>query len=299
MAGITQTSDLGDILPKFIDAVRFKLQEQVKARATVRVENLGSGQGSDFNIPTYAAMSAFALTEGVDMAQAQTMSDSNVQISPTEVGVQAVITRKALRRNKEPVFQQLRRIMTDALAKKEDQDIFDDAANFTTSRGTGAGNAFQTEDIFVAMTNLRATTGGTAGGPAPEPYFLWIHPNALYDIMADVLGSWSTGLLGTATPFSQGLSEDTFKRGFKAINGIADLMVVDSTNIAVDSGDDADNAALSKEAIIFVEEGEVEFGEEPDVSLRGVELNLVKSYATGEYEDTWGVRLISDALALT
>ncbi|MFQ5473084.1 MAG: hypothetical protein ACE5FA_09395, partial [Dehalococcoidia bacterium] len=92
------TSDLGDILPKFIDAVRFKLQEQEKARATVRVETLGEGQGSDFNIPTYSAMTAYALTEGVDMVQAQALTDSNVQISPTEVGVQALITRKALRR---------------------------------------------------------------------------------------------------------------------------------------------------------------------------------------------------------
>lgn len=293
MAGINVTSDLGDILPKFIAAVKFKLQEQEKARATVTVETLSPGQGSAYNLPLYSALTAFALTEGVDMAQAQAVSDSNLAISPTEVGVQVLITRLALRRNKENVLQNLRKLSTDALVRKKDQDIFDDAANFNTDFGGSA--TLKTEDLFAAETALAASTSGSAGGPAPEPYFFWVHPNSLFDIISDVEGFGSGIFPQASTPLPDGTSQDVFTGGRMALRRISNLTIVSSTNIAASGSVDASNAALSKGAVILVEETPPEFADEPDVSMRGLEINLVQSYATGEYEDTWGRLVTADA----
>jgi len=292
---ITGTSDLDDILPKFISAVKFRLQAEEKAKPTVRTETLGKGQGDTFNIPLYGQFTARALTEKVDNTDQQVLTDSNLAINPSEIGVNAVVTRLALRRNKEPVLMHLRRIMTDALTRKKDQDIFDDAANFSNSRGS-AGSALSTEFPFAAGQRIRAVTSGNQGGPAPDPHFFWVHPNSLYDILSDV-EAFSSNMLGTTTPLGE-YAASVFQGGVGILNKVAGLTVVESPNINVDSNDDADNAVLSKEAIVLVEEGGPEWATEPDVSLRGLELNIVQSYQTGEYADGWGARIIADAVAL-
>ena len=64
---INTLATLADHEPQLIAESRFTLQEVGVMRNLVSRETLGRGQGGDVNIPKFATLTAYALTEGVDL----------------------------------------------------------------------------------------------------------------------------------------------------------------------------------------------------------------------------------------
>ena len=85
-----------------------------------------------------------------------------------------------------------------------------------------------------------------------------------------------------------------------AIQGtIAGCLVVQSTNIVPDSGDDASNAVFARDAIVLVESGGIEDNTDmTQVSGRAVEITMSEWYVAAERADAWGNEILADAAAV-
>src|SRR3990167_9683629 len=93
MAGVTGTTQIDQAVEKFLAASRYTLQERpgVVARSIQNIR-LPENSGPSVNIPKYGTVTTYALTEGVDMAQAQQISDTLMTITPAEFGAQVILT---------------------------------------------------------------------------------------------------------------------------------------------------------------------------------------------------------------
>src|SRR3990172_3939425 len=97
-AGVTKKSSVGDSVPtEFIADVLLKTQQGAVMRNLVDVHTLPEGEGGVYELTELTRAIAYALTEGVDMTQAQEITDSSVEVTPGEVGAQVVRTDLAER----------------------------------------------------------------------------------------------------------------------------------------------------------------------------------------------------------
>ena len=113
-------------------------------------------KGSTINVPYFGTVTAQGLTEGVDMANPQEMEDTNVQITPGEVGCQIVITDKCVRDDQEDIIRAAGRILGDAMEVKRDTDLLGELDDATTALG---GSGALTMGIIAAA---RALLSGNA-----------------------------------------------------------------------------------------------------------------------------------------
>src|SRR5690348_1894231 len=114
-AGLTGTAQIDQAVNKFLAESRFTLQERPGVvQKSIRNENLPTHQGPSVNIPKYATITTYALTEGVDMAQAQQITDTLMTLTPTEYGNQTVLTDMMLDESRDEFFRVAGRIQGDS-----------------------------------------------------------------------------------------------------------------------------------------------------------------------------------------
>ncbi|MCK5021114.1 MAG: hypothetical protein KAS32_29155, partial [Candidatus Peribacteraceae bacterium] len=178
---ITTTADLADTIPTVIEEARHTAQFQAIMANLVWKITKQQGDGSTVNVPYWGEVVATGLSEGIDMTQAATMMDTNVQVTPAEVGVKIILTDKLIRDNQEDVKAAAGKILGAAMEKKRDQDLLGQLDNGTTSLG-GTATALTMGHVAAG----RALLGGNAtatGGPAPLPYACVHHPYTLLDLV--------------------------------------------------------------------------------------------------------------------
>lgn len=289
----TTTGNLDQFEPHFIAAGRFTLEEAGILDKLFSKETLPRGQGRDISIPKFGTVTAYALTEGVDMAQAQSLSDSVTTITPGEVGVQVVVTDKMLRQLPAGLAEKIGRVMGNAMMVKRESDLMTLLDGFSVANG-GTGAALNVEELFIGYSNIR----GNVTEPGPEPIYCVLHPWQWYDIAADIEG-FSAKTFGTGTPLegAGGITEQVFKDFF--VGRIASMPIMISGNVPIDSTPDATGGCFSRESCIFVEVEGVSNEKERDASLRGWEYNVTAEYGYVEYQNAWGFELKSDATAPT
>jgi hypothetical protein len=143
------------------------------------------------------------------------------------------------------------------------------------------------------MAHLRGAvayiaTGGTTGQPGPEPIVFVLHPEQLSDIVAGIAPIGTYGI-------PHGISEDITKNYYRGNIPVYGSPIFVDGNITRDSGDDAKGGAFSKMAMMFTRSQEWLIDTQHDASLRADEMILTTEYSWDEYEDGWGVELMSDA----
>ena len=112
---VNTTSVLGDTIPTIIEEARYTEQfKEVISNLSWRISK-EIHKGSTVNIPYFGTVTANALSEGIDMVNPQSMEDTNVQFTPSEVGAQIVVTDKLVRDNQEDVIRAAGRILGDAM----------------------------------------------------------------------------------------------------------------------------------------------------------------------------------------
>src|SRR4030065_215630 len=93
MAGPPTTSTIGDSIPtEFIAEVRKKEQEGSIMRGLVQQVNLPEHQGGTYQMNELSRITISALGEGIDMASAQAITDSKLQVVPIEYGGKGELT---------------------------------------------------------------------------------------------------------------------------------------------------------------------------------------------------------------
>lgn len=290
---ITTTAELGDTIPTVIEEARHTAQFKAVMAGLVWRITKEKGDGKTVNVPYWGEVTAVGLTEGVDMTAASAMEDTNVQITPAEVGVKIILTDKLIRDNMNDVKAAAGRILGDAMEKKRDQDLLGQMDDATISIG-GTGAALEMGHIAAARALLSGNATVT-GGPAPMPYVCVHHPFALLDLVdivtplvpiagsASAAGAWSGG------------AEDILRN--YSIGRLFGMPIVEDGNLDISANTSGKGGAFASGlggGIILATANEWSVEPQRDASLRGWELNIVGEYGVGEYLPGWIVELQND-----
>lgn len=287
MAGPTTTAEIDDAVEKTLAASRYTMQERPGVvKGTMRQETLPTGGGPSINIPKYGTVTTYALTEGVDMTQAQQITDTVMTITPSEYGAQVVLTDLMLMQSRDEFFAVAGRILGESFTRQMDQVLCDDFASHSLGVGS-AGTSMTVGHIMAGEASLTYngpanSTAGRGGEPATGMIHCVQTPAALHTVRKGLSGAVSA--IGATTqadkPSVQSLTTDFMVGGVRVHSDI---------NISKDTSDDAIGIIRAEDADIFVSHGGGPSAErERDASLRAWEVNYVGRWARGEYDDNWG-----------
>ena len=290
----TKTSTLTDTIPTVIEEARFT--QQFKAVMAGMCWNIKKElhEGSTVNVPYWGIVTAHNLVEGTDMANPQEMEDTNVPITPGEVGCQIVITDKCVRDDQEDVIRAAGRILGEAMEVKRDTDLLAELDDGTNSLGS---SSTATMGIVAAARALLSGNAVATGGPAPMPYAMVHHPYVLLDLV-DVLTPtipYSGSNSSTSQAMPGGMTENVLKN--YTIGRLFGMPVVEDGNLTISSSVAKGGvfATGTGGSIILATADEWDIEDERDASLRATELNIVGEYGVGEYLAGWIVELACNA----
>lgn len=293
MAGVTGTSQIDQAVERFLAASRYTMQEKPGIiKSSIRTERLPENSGPSVNIPKYGQVTTYALTEGVDMTQAQQITDTLMTLTPTEYGAQVVLTDLMLMTVRDEFFRVAGKILGESFDRQQDQTLCDDMDNFSVALGS-AGTAITLGHVMAghAAVKYNAPANGTAGRggePAPDPITFVHTPAALHTLAKNMTGGQGATGATQVTP-------DTKYAGYQ-LAAVPGLTIKSDINFNKDTSDDVKGGLFSKEALILVElGGGASVEKERDASLRGWELNFVGRWARGEYNDGWGREMLFDS----
>lgn len=291
----------------------FKLLYDAKGimKSTATNMKLGKHEGASKNVNNYGRVTAYDVANGVDITQAQDLSDATTSYTPGDVAVQVLLSRQTMDQIQDPDIEgRTARMLSNAFDLKQDGDGAAQLASFTNALGS-AGTVFSPGHALAAQVRQMTGNNRTNPEPFPGPYYMTIHPYTAIVIAGRVLPLGSTpagaAAYGANTgahagvsvgPGTNAMTEALMKEGLGAIGMFAGATVKLDANISVDSSDDASGAYYSKEGLIFVEEIAPRLDpQRDDKSMRGaVELNLWGSYAWGLYRaGASGTELLFDA----
>jgi len=291
---ITVKASIDDAVEKYVAEARYTMQERPGVIwGSIRTERLPEHSGPAVNIPKYGTVNTFALTEGIDMAQAQEITDTGLAITPAEYGAQVILTDLQLQTTKDDFFRVAGRILGDSFDRQREQTLCDDCDNFSVALGS-AGTALNLGHVMAAHGSIKYNapengTAGRGGEPGPDPIYGFITPAQAHSLKKTMVGG--IGAAG-ATQVVPALDRAGYSEQFEA----GGVMIKTTVNFNKDSSDDVKAGFLSKEAWIGVELGGGPGAEkERDASLRAWEVNFVGRWARAEYNDAWGREGVFDS----
>jgi len=273
----TTSSTLDDLFANIIAQARFTAEEQSLMMGLVTQYNIANEAGKTVQIPKYPAITAAALTEGTDMSSTQ-VSTSSVTVTVGEVGAQVVLTDMAAFGAGNPAVE-LGTVLGNAIATKMDTDLIGLFTGFTASVGA-AGQELTAVDLFKAAATLRAAkvTGNIVAV---------IHPFQAYSIKSSLTSTF-------ADPNGGDVQNEAMRTGY--VGTVAGIDVYESANLTIDGSGDAVAAVFAPEALAIAVKRDFGIESERDASLRAFELNATAAYGVAELDDSFGVKLIGDAV---
>jgi hypothetical protein len=292
MAGAIGTAQIDDLQEKIIGAVRFTLQETVQpiGDGFTKVEG-ADGMDDTFNSPKYNTVTAYGLTEGVDMSQAQQVTDSNVAISASEVGVQVVPTRKAMRTvGSDRMLRDLGKIMANAVIVKKETDFATLVDGFANIVGAD-GSAATIGQMRAGVVQIRAASEPQTDLPGIRAV---IHPYTWHD-MSDA--GRPLNLTSGVFP-GEGTAETFRTKTMPVMVEVDGVPVFLSTNLVTSSTNVRNGVYHRDSGLIYLFEAE-HLDPEYDASGRWTEMNLVLDYGYGELNDLFGREWDADITAPT
>jgi hypothetical protein len=255
----------------------------------IRSERIPQGT-KQWDINTYARLSsASALEEGVDLSQSQQLTVNTLQITPTEHGIIATVSKTLIRRQGDKaVLPGVGAMLAASLRRRQDLDVI--ALYDTLDKSTpGASTPIDITHFRGAAAYL-GTDNDSDYGPAPMPYYSALHIEQISDLIVDLT---DTAPRGTTT----GLSDELIRQWWRASDRLYGVQVFHAGNIPRDSGDDAKGAIFNPDALVIVMANEAEATEQTDESARMIELGVFQEWGEGERAGKHGVRIFSDAEA--
>ena len=287
---VTGLAELGDTIPTIIEEAHYT--EQFNAIMRGLAWNVTAGKGSTTNIPYFGNLAATVLTEKVDMINSETPVDTNVQITPYEAGLKVILTDDLIEDDQEDMKRVVGKLMGDAYEKMRDTHLtaqMDDAATSLC----GSGNALTMGHIAAAKATLMGNTA--AGGRAPEPYVVVIHPFHYLDIVDVVTPLVPTA--GTTNVTGTQLTDDILRN--YSVGRLFGMNILQDGNIAFTavSAKGGMFAQGRGGGLIYVSKREPTIEPERDASLRAWEFNYVGRFGVSEYLSQYVVELWADATA--
>jgi hypothetical protein len=289
---ISSTSNLSSGQKILVAKARDAFEPAAPDPDLIEVERIPQGH-KQWDMSRYARLSdASALTEGVDLAQAEQLVTNSVTITPSEHGILAIISKRLQRRQGDSnVYAKTGTLLGNSLRRRMAKDVIALYDGFSKSV-VGAGTALDIT-YFRGSVAYLLTDNSSSYGPAPLPLHAALHIEQISDIMLDLTdqGSAATGA------FSSGLSEDLVKRWWRGSDRLYGVQIYHSGLIERDGSDDSKGAIFSKGALGMVMANDAEVTRDTDHSLRAEEIGIFQEWGEGELVDNWGVEVYSDTAA--
>lgn len=297
MANYTTTANITNLQEKVIGPARLTLKEDTLAiKKAFKIVRGKAGMDDTYNSPKLPGVTAFGLTEGIDMVQ-ETIVDSNTPISATEVGVSVLLTNKMLRTiNRDEFLRNAGKAMGSAINVKQEQDFAVLIDGFGTTVGLD-GAAAVLGHLSAGLAQLRANSE-----PVNEAMFrdvsAIIHPYGWHSIAKQLFPTGSGEAHSPNTSQNNRASKDVLDDYFPAGRYFGTPINL-STNL-VASGTDSRSGIQYKGAALIYEFMPVELEvDDSNKSIRAVELNMVIDYGSGELLDGFGREWDHDVTAPT
>lgn len=293
----TTTAHITNLQEKVIGPARMTLKDDVLAiKGSFTIVRGRPGMDDTYNSPKLPGVTAYGLTEGVDMTT-ETLVDSNVAISATEVGVSVLLTNKMLRTvSRNEFLRNAGKAMGSAINVKEEQDFATLIDGFGTTVGLD-GAAATLGQLGAALAQLRANSE-----PINEAMMAGVsavlHPYGWHDISAQLFPTGSGDSHAPMSPTPAEVANRTFGHYLPVGRYFGTPLKV-STNL-VTSGTDARSGVFHRGAALVYEFMPVELEvDDSDKSMRSIELNMVVDYGFGEILDGHGREWDHDITAPT
>src|SRR3990167_1272665 len=154
----TTTANIQNLQEKVIGPARQTLKDDVLAiKDSFEVVRGQAGQDDPYNSPKFPGVTATGLTEGLDMVS-ETLIDTNVAVSATEVGVAVELTNKMLRTiNRDEFLRDAGKAMGSAINVKQEQDFATLIDGFGTAVGLD-GSTATLGQLGAGLAQLRANS---------------------------------------------------------------------------------------------------------------------------------------------
>ena len=297
---ITTTTTLDQTLPTLRAAARLTLKQTGVTRRQVDNITLGHGQGLTYREPVLSTFSVIALSEGTDLSQAQTVTDTLVSVAVTESGGQVVIHDLAVDALKDPIVQRIGEGLANAYSQYIDNDLTSLFSGLDAGFGS-AGTTFVSGWLQAAQARLQNATRPVSGQIS-----IILQAYHWRDIASDIAGLSSGSWMYTSgTPSVErtqgssvsGMTEEVWKNYWVGRLAGADVLI--DPTISINSSTDSYSAILAKDALIFVAYDEPTTRTQRDESLRATEINYAGVQGRGERDGTWGFYALADATAPT
>ena len=282
---LTTTTNITNLQEKVIGPARMTLKEdQLVIKQSFDIIRGRPGMDDTYNSPKLPGVTAFGLTEGVDMS-AETLVDSNTPVSATEVGVAVELTNKMLRTvNRDEFLRNAGKVMGSAINVKQEQDFATLIDGFGTVVGVDGATAILGH-LSAGQTQLRANTEPI--NPAMFPGISAITTPAGWHSLVKQLyptGSGDSHAPMTAPPSS--VAERTLAR-YGPAGVYFGTPIKISTNL-VTSSNDVRSGVFHRKAGLIYEFMPVDMDTDEHKLGRSITLMMVMDYGYTEIEDGFG-----------
>lgn len=238
-----------------------------------------------FNSPKLPGVTAFGLSEGVDMVS-ETLVDTNVPVSATEVGVSVELTNKMLRTvNRDKFLRDAGRSMGSAINVKQEQDFATLIDGFSNVIGLD-GAAATIGQLSAGLTQL-ANNVEPVNEAMMRDVTAVISPPGWHDIRQQLFPAGSGTAHAPDTAQVNSANTRTLDR-FHPAGTYFGTPIRISTNL-VASGNNVRAGVWHRDAGLIYEFMPVDMEiDDSDKSMRSIELNMVIDYGFGEILDGHG-----------
>jgi len=281
--GNTITGSLADSLPTIISSARIVREQEGVMPQLVEKVTLGEGIGLTWNEVSYAQLSAQEVTETTELDNPQQLSDSLFTVTPTQIGIETVITDRVAARITKMGYAKLGALAQNAMQRKKDKDGLVILDGFSNSY-CGAGNSLTSGHIGSAVALIK----GNETEPGKDPIRCVLHSYQIHDIEDEITAATGTYEL------TEGLTARVFTEGYRG--KVNSAQIFEDGNITADTNDDGIGGVFAQEAIVLVQGRAPRAVAVRDESLGGgaTKVYHYDEFAYGTRLDFWGVELKSD-----
>lgn len=282
MAQINTAADVAAFVYSIQDDVQFVLRDSAIMRnlVTFRGDRTGAASRTAY---AYAAGTAKTIAETDDLTGDPYTPTAAATLTPAEIGKQYFFTD--LRLETEPQGQLQNEASAELGASavdKVESDLMGDLANLTGGTVGAAGSVMTWGYFFAAAAQLRNRVKNRS-----VPLFAVLHDYQWYPLAK------SASVAG-ATVVNAPMFQDKVMNNWY-VGTVGGVNVFTSSNVPIDSSDDARGGMFIPDAIMYDERRAVRIRPERDESRRGLELNMSAVYAHGVWRPDHGIVLVSDA----
>lgn len=304
-AGIIGQTQIANAVRTYIAEVDMFNEHGTVMRQCIDSKTLSRKQGRAWNEPYVPPVTATSLTDGVEFDSPTQISDAKITITPAEVGVQMLWTKRSDATSTLNMASIVAELTANAINYKEDTDLLGQLDSFSSSLGSGTSTL--TVDLVGkgaalvrgGRTGTSRTGARTTGDPAPPPYFAIFHEYNRYDLASQLsgLGGAPTQVTtGAAVSNFAGQSLTEFNARFieqHVVGNIHGVKCLVDNNFTI-SSNAIKGGVFSKKAMVHVQFAGMDSYQVTEKDGRAIRVTVTKDYGFGERADNYGVELHVD-----